>query len=202
MPQKRRLRRLAGMLKARLPELKLRAVSDPRRYVGKWRLKRLVRAMLLALMSGAKSLAEMEELTESFSMAVRRELGVSGRVPDTTMRDVLCRLESTELRSCLHRAVRAAQRRKALPLVGLPFHVAALDGKATALPCWDDRYAQRRQPESGVPYGLMRTVTAALVTAPGRPCIDAIPIPASTNEMGAFEAALGQLLATYGNLFN
>jgi len=189
------------MLKARLPDLKLRRVSDPRKFVGKWRLERLLRAMLLALMSGARGLAEMEELTESFALAVRRQLGVSGRIPDTTMRDVLCRLDPNELRACLYRAVKAAWRRKALPVVGLPFHAAALDGKATALPCWDEQYVQRHQPEDGLPYGLMRTVTAALVTAPGRPCIDAIPIPAATNEMGAFEAGFGQLVATYGDLF-
>jgi hypothetical protein len=74
-------------------------------------------------------------------------------------------------------------------VVGLPFHAVALDGKVTALPCWDDL---------GRP---VRTVTAALVTAPGRPCIDAIPVPASTNEMGAFEAGFEHLVATYGELF-
>jgi hypothetical protein len=72
--------------------------------------------------------------------------------------------------------VKTAHRRKALPVVGLPFHAVALDGKATALPCWDDQYVQRHQPEDGLPYGLMRTVTAALVTALGLPCIDAIPV--------------------------
>lgn len=44
-------------------------------------------------------------------------------------------------------------------------------------------------------------MTCSLVSAPGRPCIDAIPIPAETNEMGHFQAAFGSLVDTYGDLF-
>lgn len=77
----------------------------------------------------------------------------------------------------------------------------SLDGKVTALECWDDRLIQRQIPEQGDPYGLMRTVTCSLVTAPGRPCIDAIPIPAQTNEMGHFQTCLRSLIKAYGDLF-
>jgi hypothetical protein len=201
MTQRRKLRRMAGLLKARLPELKLGLVNDPRAFVRKWPIDRLLRDTLLALMAGCRGLAEMEELTESFSVAVRRSLGLRGRLPDTTLRDVLCRLQPGELRACLHRAVKAAWRRKALPCPKMPFHVVALDGKGTALPCWDDRFAQRHNPEYGLPYGIVRTVTAALVTASGRPCIDAIPVPAATNEMGHFEVCFAELVAVHGDLF-
>jgi hypothetical protein len=44
-------------------------------------------------------------------------------------------------------------------------------------------------------------MTAALVTAAGQPCIDAIPIPANTNEVGFFQAAFKGLVETYGSLF-
>jgi hypothetical protein len=50
-------------------------------------------------------------------------------------------------------------------------------------------------------YGLARTVTCALVSAAGRRCIDAIPIPAITNEMGHFQAAFASVVQTYGPLF-
>jgi hypothetical protein len=53
-----------------------------------------------------------------------------------------------------------------------------------------------------VPFGLVRTVTCSLVSAPGRPCLDAIPIPAGTNEMGHFQAAFASLLETYHGLFD
>jgi hypothetical protein len=44
-------------------------------------------------------------------------------------------------------------------------------------------------------------VTCALVSAAGRPCIDAIPIPAHTNEMGYFQVAFASVVRTYGKLF-
>ena len=80
--------------------------------------------------------------------------------------------------------------------------MVALDGKVTALPCLNQPFVQTKHLEDGTPYGLVRTVTAALVSAPGRPCIDAIPIPAHTNEMGHFQAAFASVNDTYGRLFD
>jgi predicted transposase YbfD/YdcC len=164
-------------------------------------LASLLRTELLGVMAGCRGLAEVEELSAHCSVGVRRALGLKGRIPDTSQRDVLCRIEPDDLRSCLHRATHAAHRRKALKCEELPFHAVAMDGKGTSLPCWDDRYAQRHHPEEGLPYGIVRTVTAALVTAPGRPCIDANPIPVETNEMGHFQTAFQQLVEVYGDLF-
>jgi hypothetical protein len=106
------------------------------------------------------------------------------------------------LRAALHRAVHAASRRKALAPVGLPFGVVALDGKVTAVPAINQPLVQTQHPEVGLPFGLIRTVTAALVSARGRPCIDAIPIPATTNEVGFFQTAFRELLAVHGALFD
>lgn len=133
---------------------------------------------------------------------MRRKLKLGGRRPDTTMRDVLCALSLEEVRACLHRLVKAAWRRKALAPVGLPFGVVAMDGKATAVPYWDEKYVQRHVPEQGAPFGLARTVTCTLVSAAGRPCIDAIPIPEATNEMGHFAEAFASVKATYDGLFD
>jgi hypothetical protein len=133
---------------------------------------------------------------------VRRRLGLPRRLADTTARDALCRVSIDGLRAALHRAVRAAWRRKALAPVGLPLGVVALDGKVTAVPAINDPLVQTQHPEVGLPYGLIRTVTAALVSARGRPCIDAIPIPATTNEVGFFQTAFRELLAVHGALFD
>jgi hypothetical protein len=197
----RGLRRRMGLLAARLPELDLDAVADPRAREGKWSLGQILRATLVGLMAGCKGLWDAEQLTANLSVAARRQLGLPRRLADTTARDALCKLSLDELRSALHRLVKAAWRRKALQST-LPVRVVALDGKVTALPCINQRFIQVNHTESGMPYGLVRTVTAALVSAPGRPCIDAIPIPASTNEMGHFQTAFGSVLETYGGLFD
>ena len=198
----RRLRRMVGFLGARLPELDLDAVEDPRTRAGKWSLAQILRATLLGLMAGCKSLRECERLTADLSVASRRQLGLKRRLPDTTVRDALCAVSLDELRATLHRAVGSARRRKALEPDDLPLGVVAVDGKVTALPCLNQRFIQTQHPEVGLPYGLARTMTAALVSAEGRPCIDAIPIPASTNEAGHFQAALASLVETYGSLFD
>ena len=222
----RELRRLAGLLAVRLPELDLEAIPDPRSREGRWSLGQLLRATLVGVMAGCKNLWETEDLTDRLSSPMRRMLGLPRRLADTTMRDALCyrrrdrrrpdepptalMLERDRegkrkflegLRSSLHRAVRAAWRRKALAPVGLPFGVAAMDGKVTALPSINGNFVQTQHPKEGLPYGLIRTVTCALVSAAGHPCIDVIPIPAHSNEIGHFQAAFASLVGTYATLF-
>jgi hypothetical protein len=200
--RERRVRRVAGLLKARLPELDLDAVPDPRAREGRWSLGQIFQATLVGLMAGCRSLYESEQLTDSLSSATRRLLGLPRRLADTTARDALCRVSVDELRGVLHRAVHAAWRRKALEPEYLPIQVVALDGKATSLPCLNGAFIQNHTDETAIPYGVIRTVTCALVSAPGRPCIDAIPIPAATNEMGHFQTAFASVLETYGGLFD
>ncbi len=194
-------RRRMGLLAARLPELDLDAVTDPRAREGKWSLAQILRATLVGLMAGCQSLWEAERLTQDMSRASRHQLGLRRRLPDTTARDALCRVPLDDLRAVLYRVVKAAWRRKALASQTLPIQVVALDGKVTALPTLNQPFVQNRHPDDGLPYGLVRTVTCALVSAPGRPCIDAIPIPASTNEMGHFQFAFRSLVETYGTMF-
>jgi hypothetical protein len=193
---------MAGLLRARIPELDLEAVPDPRAREGRWSLAQILRATLVGLLAGCRSLWETEQLTEALSPVARRLVGLPRRLADTTARDALCRVALDGLRAALHRLVRAAWRRKALAPVGLPLSVIALDGKATALPCLNGQFAQTQHPEQGLPYGIVRTVTCALVSSAGRPCIDAIPIPAGTNEMGYFQTAFASVLETYGSLFD
>jgi len=200
--RKRTVRRVAGLLRARLPELDLEGVPDPRAREGRWSLAQILRATLVGLMAGCRSLWEAEQLTEGMAPAMRRRLGLYRRLADTTARDALCRVPLDALRAVLHRAVRAAWRRKALEPVGLPMSVVALDGKATALPTLNHPLVQNHIDGQVVPFGLVRTVTCSLVSAAGRPCIDAIPIPGATNEVAWFQTAFASLVETYGNLFD
>jgi hypothetical protein len=105
---------MVGLLKARLPELDLDAVADPRAREGRWSLAQILRATLVGLMAGCKGLWESEHLAAGLSVTARRQLGLPRRLADTTARDALCQVSLDELRSALHRLVRAAWRRKAL----------------------------------------------------------------------------------------
>src|SRR5512146_481520 len=193
-------RRIIGMAAKRLGEACLDEIDDPRDPRGRrWALPALLSGALVGLMAGCRSLKAVEELTDELTLPVRRKLGIARRIPDTTLRDTLSMLAPDDLRPVLHRATRAARRRKALDPDGLPFGVVALDGKDTVIAACDDFFAQRQTHGDDTPLlGAVRTVTATLVSASARPVIDVTSIPASTNEMGIFERALDALMATYG----
>jgi hypothetical protein len=193
-------RRIAGVLAARLPETRLEAVADHRGARGqRWPLHALLRTVVVGCVAGCKSLAQAEHLTNEMAPAMRAQLRLRRRVPDTTMRDAVVGTEPDQVRPCLHRQIKAAQRRKALAPDGLPFGVVAGDGKGTAIPVWDDRYAQRQSHSSGSgASGHVRTMTFTLISSRAKVCLDAIPIPAATNETGQFKASLKSLVATYG----
>jgi hypothetical protein len=177
-------------------------VPDPRAREGCWSLTQILRATLLGLMAGCRSLAETEQLTATLAPAMRRRLGLPRRLSDTTARDALCRVPLDGLREVLHRVVRAARQRKALRSESLPLHVVALDGKSTALPTLNHPLVQNHVEGQVVPFGLVRTVTCSLVSAAGRPCIDAIPMSASGNEVSYFRTAFANLLKTHGAIFD
>jgi hypothetical protein len=200
---KRWLRRLAGVLAARLPDARLDDVADPRARRGRrWKqLRVLLVATVTAICAGAKSLADLEKMTAEMAPPMRRRLGIPRRIPDTTMRDVLCVMDPRELRGSIHALTRAAHRRKALEPDRLPFGVLVMDGKGTSIGGCDDFFAQRQSQEDGKQFtSVLRTVTCTLVSAAAKPCIDAIPIPASTNEMGHFPTALREVTRAYAPL--
>jgi len=195
---RKREARLAKYCLKRLDEVEFERVRDPRRKQGqRWKLPGLLRVVVVSLMAGCRGLADVEAFTGSASARMRRRLGIARRTPDTTLRDILCRLHPSQLRSVLHRAVKAALKRKALsPLHELPFGVVAMDGKVTELPTSSGRYVQKKTTDDGE-HGLLRTFTTCLVSAAARPCIDVLSVKRTTNEMGAFPEALSALLRAY-----
>ena len=201
MPKNVRMsRRMAGIIKTRFSETGLDQVPDPRRAQGKrWSLTTVLKTCIAGMMAGCKSLAQTEALTNEMSPAMSGMLGIGRRVPDTTARNVLVRLAPSDLRACIHRQTKKACRRKALMPDGLPFGVVAIDGKSTAIETWDQRYAQRHRNAPGYgAYGLVRTLTCSLVSSRAKVCIDAVPIPSATNEMGHFQITFKGLVRTFG----
>jgi hypothetical protein len=189
----------ARHLAKRISDLGLEHVADPRAEKSrKWRWPALLRTVVVALAAGAKGLAEAETLSGQFSLGIKKLFGVWRPLPDTTARDALVRTSVDSVRKVLYRMCKAAWRRKALEPDGLPLHAVSMDGKSTSTSIFDDPYAQPQRPEGKIPYGLVRTITSTLVSAKARVCLDAHPVPAHTNEMGAFAGAFETLLGAYG----
>jgi len=202
MAQTARLRRrIAGVLSARLPDLQLEQVPDPRCARGmRWQLPALLVTVLAGMLAGCTSLLGVEQLTEFMTRAARRLLGIGRRVPDTTMRTAICALAPEAIRPVIHRQILAAHRRKSLALDALGIGAVAIDGKSTSIPSCDDHYAQRQTAEGGALVGVVRTMTCCLISSAALPCLDAIPIPAETNEMAIFPLCVSELKRVYGHL--
>ncbi len=204
MPSPREVRRISGFIAAKTDQLCLESVPDQRDRRGRrWELPPLLRACLLGLMTGQKSFADVERLTGNTSKVMQQRLGISRRVPDTTLRDALATVEPEHLSPVLHGAIRSAVRSKSLSVdFGLPFGCIAMDGKHLSVPAVDDKYSQlQTQDENKATLkGRIGTMTVVLASSEARPCIEMRPIPAATNEMGAFARTLDGVLKAYGHL--
>ena len=189
-------RRILGWLSSRCAVFAWSLVTD-RRVISRscWGLSTILSTVVTGLLAGCRSVADLEALTSSMSPACRSLLGLGRRLPDTTFRRVLVSLMPAQLRQVLHAQVRRFHRSKALDPEGLRWGVVSMDGKMSSLSSWDHHYAQQQGKR-----GVIRTITACLISSPGRPCLDAFPIPAATNEMGAYLPALAELVEAYAGL--
>ena len=189
-------RRHVSHLAVRLTKMPLDKVADPRNGETTWPFRTLLTAPIVGLAAGCKGLGEVEELTAWLGSGARQVLGLKSRVPDTTMRDLLVQLEPSEVRKLNYGFIRAALRAKQLNH-DMPLRAVSMDGKATSTWLHDpaDAPVQYGQRQGG--HAVVRTITSCLATVPGRPCLDAHPVPPETNEMGAFVPALDALLRAY-----
>jgi len=196
-------RRLAGCTRKRLGEIDFSKVEDGRQGNIRWPLPQILKRVVIGIMAGQKGLGEIEESFSGISTFMRRVLGFHRCIPDTTMRDTLIKVGINSVRRVLQQTVFLAIRRKALAVIGLPFHVVALDGKKTGTRIEDSgRFAQIISDYEGeTPKFSVATITACLISSLAKICIDAIPMPAETNEKGFFQAVLQSLTDTYGSLF-
>jgi len=189
-------RRVLGWLASRIVDAHLESVTDQRRRKrGSWPLGSILSWVVVGMVARCRSTSDLEALTNDVSPAARRWFGLRGRLADTTARDVLVKVDPEDLRAALYRQIRAMHRRKVLTPESLPWGVVSMDGKATSIRAWDHDYAQQQGSR-----GVIRTVTATLVSSAVRVCLDAHPIPASTNEMGTYVSALERLVAAYASL--
>lgn len=192
--QVRKMRRIMGAIANGLKRIGLKKVYDPRVQNQVCRpLSSILTTVLLALATGRLSLKDMELQSDLLSLEMKKKLKHRGRLPDTTVRSVLMKLDHESLRGLLFRQVRSAHRSKQLEPAGFPLGQCAIDGKYSVTKIPDGPHAQNMKGH----YEL-RTMTAALVSAKAPVVMDAMPVRAGTNEMGTFAAVLKTLNREYG----
>jgi hypothetical protein len=171
----------------------------------------LFKAVLLCLAAGCKGLTEAEELMHDMPPWVRKMVGIRKAIADTTLRTFLCKAHPVELCKLTYIVAYDAWKRGAIRLLdGFPFHAVSLDAKYPSVSDVgrSDNHEKSKflqvhhDKETKEPtHGLVRTVTATLVTAVGRPVIGVTPIPGDTNEKGSFKKAFGDLVRLFGRRF-
>jgi hypothetical protein len=199
MKLRQTIKAVQSFVRQRRDVWRIEGLRDPRDRRGRrWSAQTLLGTALVSLMMLARSLRSAERMSTDLAGA-RRVPGLGRRVPDSTLGDFLARLSPTPLRRHLHRQVLEEHRRKALAPTVLPLGAIAVDGKNVATlaePTNADCQAQHL--EGQAPYWLYRVVNATLISSAAAVCIDQMPIPADTNDMGVFPDLLGALLRTYG----
>jgi predicted transposase YbfD/YdcC len=175
-------------------------VTDPRDRRGRrWPLRALVGAAFAGMLTAARSLRAVEDLTELMAGMGQRGFGFRRRVPDSTLEPVIRQLEPEQLRERLRAQVHSLQRSKALQERSLPLGLVAVDGKCLWSGTEPVHPACQRLQETGRPATyLLRTLRASLISSPTKVCLDQAEIPAATNERGAFDAFWKALVTAYG----
>jgi Transposase DDE domain len=199
MRLRRRIAALQSFFRQRAEALDFADISDPRDPRGvRWPLVTLLQTTMWGLLTVGRSLRATEELSDDLASAGRR-LRIPRRVPDSTLGDMLARLDSQALRAHLHKHIRAEHRRKALAPTVLPIGAVSIDGKEIARTRTRCHAACQEQTGlDGQPQYAFRVLNAALISAAAPVCIDQMPVPAHTNEMGSFQDLVRALLAAYG----
>ena len=211
-------------LEKRVKELRFNTVADPRVAAKvKLPLPALLTALVVAMVTRARSLRMVEQRTAQIACKLGRWMGLAGRIADNTFGKVLGRLRLADLVACLHRLVKAEHRRGNLKPTHLPISAVAIDGKNVATLHWHDlcrvleldpaeatfaqvkallakRYPQAQLCESEhvEPYALMRVHTVTLISSEAALCVHQRPIPGHTNENGAMPDLIEELKAAYG----
>ena len=204
MKLEQRAKTIQTFLRQRKDALSFEGIRDPRRRRGRrWSAQTLLTTAVLGLMMLAKSLRSAERLSEDLANG-KRIKGLGRRVPDSTLGNFLSRLSPTPIRRHLHEQILAEHRRKALEPTVLPIRALAVDGKNVATLDYEaNPDCQKQSPEGKDAYWLYRVLNATLISSSAALCIDQKPIPADTNDMGAFADFYADLQGTYGraNLF-
>ena len=161
-----------------------RALDDPRDRKGRrWPFHVLVETLLMGATLACPTLKDVERASER----------CGPRVPDSTLSDLLGRLDPGPLRGVLVGLVRRMARAKALRPRDLPYGVIAIDNKCS----WSgDHEGDVDCLRSGSTW-LMRWLRAVLTSAPSRPCIDQVVVPKGTNDHGAFPLIWRGLMEEY-----
>jgi len=171
-----------------LPRRWDRIVEDPRRYRRKWGFDHLLKVVAEALVSGCQSLREVERLTDASGV----------RIPDTTLHDILVKIDPTPLADELAKGVKEANRCHELDNKELPFRLTIIDGKCLSDTTYEVDTFSIRRTQKGCRKYVQHAIRAFHGSSTVKLLMGQERIPQGTNEKGVFPVFLKKLVRLYG----
>lgn len=177
-------------------------VRDPRSSRGvrpekKRKLAPMLHALFAGMLACDRGLRDVEERSET--LGLKDGCQPVGRIPDTTLGDLLAKLDPDDFEQPLVRQVRDMNRRRELRPVDLPCGVVTVDGKAMGKLTHDaEGHAMRQTEENGAAFWYVRLLRAVLSSASGKPCLGQKTIPGREGEITNFPEFATWLHETYG----
>jgi len=165
-------------------------VKDPRATTNRrWELGYLLEVITAGMLSGCKTLREVETFSEVYD----------SRVSDTTLHDVLISLDGDPLQEALERDVKMALRNHELPKESFPVRITAIDGKSIAVS--NQNFGQNSDPITGGGDGQFRhmALRALHVSNETKLFLGQRQLPSKGAETTELRPFIETLLAAYGN---
>jgi predicted transposase YbfD/YdcC len=175
-------------------------VQDPRCAQGiRYALPTLLQVLVLGLLTGLRTLRDVERLATQ--VVVKRKLGLKGTPSDTTLDNILRKLDPSTFRDVVVAQVKAMHANKQLDsAINFPYSLVAIDGKALGT---DDEKlhpdSHRMKAGDSVCY-VLKALRAVLVSSAVKPILDQQRIPAGKGERTGLWSFLMGLRKSYGPL--
>jgi Transposase DDE domain len=165
-----------------------RIFKDPRGKTGRWSIGDILGPVMEGMLGGCRNLRHLELLT---SLGRRR-------LPDTTAWDVLVELDAAPLNEEIARGVKEAVRSHELDTKELPFHLVAIDGKSVSVNTKAVNSQSINRSQKGAKKFVNMVFRALITSSSLKLLMGQHIIPRGTNERGAFQAFIEQLIRLYG----
>lgn len=165
-----------------------RIFEDPRGKSGSWLFGDLLNQVFKGMLGGCRNLRHLELVT---SLSGRR-------LADTTVWDVLVKLNAAPLNEEIARGVKEAARSHELDDRELPFNLVAIDGKSIAVNTKPVTTDSVNRSQKGAKKYVNTAFRAMLTSCSLKLLLGQHMIPRGTNERGALPTFIEHLVKLYG----
>ena len=165
-------------------------LQDPRSPINQeWNFGYVMQMLFFGILSGCKTLREVETFSEAYDE----------RIPDTSIDDIITRVEAEPLRNQLAKQVKAALHEHELPKSDFPVRITAIDGKCISISAQDVGEFSQYHDNGTRQYYVNRVLRAFHVSNRTKLFLGQREIQGKSAETSEFRPFVDSLITDYGN---